>query len=58
MKLEVFQRVEFEESQIQLDIPFPSAEGIKSTSDDSWRILSLSPPLVSACVHVNTMHSM
>ena len=47
MNLEVCQRVEFEESQIQLDIPFPSTEGVKSTSDDSWRILSLSPPLVS-----------
>ena len=54
MKLEVCQRMEFEGSQIQLDIPFPSTEGIKSTSDDSWRILSLSPPLVSECIHVNT----
>ena len=47
MILEVDQRVEFEETQISLDIPFPSTEGIKTTSNDSWRILSLSPPMVN-----------
>ena len=47
MNLEVCQKMEFEKSQIQLDIPFPSIEGIKSMSGDSWRILALSPPLVS-----------
>ena len=46
MLLQVDQIVEFEESQIQLDIPFPSTEGLKATFNDDWRILSLSPPLV------------
>ena len=40
------QRIVFEESQIKLDIPFPSSVGI-STENKEWRILSVTPPLVS-----------
>ena len=43
MKLEYDQRVEFEESQISLDIPYP--EGI--TKDNGvWRIIPTSPSVV------------
>ena len=45
MKLESDQRIEFEESAIELDIPFPSTEGV-TTPDQAWKILSLTPPVV------------
>jgi hypothetical protein len=39
------QPIEFEDNQIELDIPFPSSKGIVS-DDKAWRILSLAPPVV------------
>ena len=50
MILDVDHPIEFEENQIRLDIPYP--EGI-TTKNKEWRIISLTPPVVS--IHENIM---
>ena len=49
--LDSHQMIIFEENKIELDIPFPSLVGIATKS--KWRILTLSPPVVST---VQMMH--
>lgn len=51
MRLETDQKVEFEENEIKLDIPYPSTEGV-NTSDKVWKILSLTPPVVSKLLRI------
>ena len=53
MVLELDQKVEFQDSQIELDIPYP--EGVK-TENKVWRIIPLTPPVVrihATCLHAN-----
>ena len=44
------QKIVFEENQIKLDVPFPSSIGI--ATENKWRILTLSPPVVSMHVYM------
>jgi hypothetical protein len=48
--LDNHQKIVFEENQIKLDVPFPSSDGIITKNE--WRILTLSPPMVS--IHDST----
>ena len=48
--LDNHQRIVFEENKIKLDVPYPSSVGI--ITENEWRILALSPPVVSMILYV------
>lgn len=48
------QRIIFKENQIKLDVPFPSSVGIPTKN--GWRILTLTPPMVSIRAHDDKIH--
>ena len=52
--LDSHQRIVFKEDQIELDVPFPSSLGI--ATENEWRILTLSPPVVSIRTHDDKIH--